>query len=190
MAFKLLKAKETLSNANHFSLDNSRSYLEAMNRGEFTLPIQTNSGSLLPRDIEKDVRDRSANSNDEVDVSDDNTFGNLLKSGHVTLLEEIVNKKTKIRENTKKEKESLEVESESVNFKLKSVEDTICQYQRDSEHEFKSWTEKISKPYTNNKFEDSIEQLHKNICSLSNTVHSNTSMRQLTNEIHESMKKL
>ena len=44
MAFKLLKAKETLSNANHFSLDNSRSYLEAMNRGEFTLPIQTNSG--------------------------------------------------------------------------------------------------------------------------------------------------
>ena len=44
MAFKLLKAKETLSNANHFSLDNSRSYLEAMNRGEYTLPIQTNSG--------------------------------------------------------------------------------------------------------------------------------------------------
>lgn len=113
-----------------------------------------------------------------------------MKSGHVTLLEEIVNKKTKIRENTKKEKESLEVESESVNFKLKSVKDTICQYQRDSEHEFKSWTEKISKPNTNNKFEDSIEQLHKNICSLSNTVHSNTSLRQLTNEIHESMKKL
>ena len=113
-----------------------------------------------------------------------------MKSGHVTLLEEIVNKKTKIRENTKKEKESLEVESESVNFKLKSVKDTICQYQRDSEHEFKSWTEKISKPNTNNKFEDSIEQLHKNICSLSNIVHSNTSLRQLTNEIHESMKKL
>ena len=44
MAFKLRKAKETLSNANHFSLDNSRSYLEAMNRGEYTLPIQTNSG--------------------------------------------------------------------------------------------------------------------------------------------------
>ena len=44
MAFKLLKAKETLSNANHFSLDNSRSYLEAMNRGEYTIPIQNNSG--------------------------------------------------------------------------------------------------------------------------------------------------
>ena len=44
MAFKLVKAKETLSNANHFSLDNSRSYLEAMNRGEYTLPIETNPG--------------------------------------------------------------------------------------------------------------------------------------------------
>ena len=42
MAFKLLKAKETISNAN--LLQNSRSYLEAMNRGEYTLPIQTNSG--------------------------------------------------------------------------------------------------------------------------------------------------
>ena len=144
--------------------------------------------TLLPRDIEKDVRDRSAHSNDEeVNVSD-KTFDNLLKSGHDALLEEIVNKKSKIIENTKKE--SLEVESDLVNSKLKSVEDTISQYQHDSEHEFKSWTDKISKPNTDKKFEDSIEQLHKCVSSLSNTVHSNTSMRQLTIEIGESMKKL
>ena len=111
-----------------------------------------------------------------------------MKSGHDALLEEIVNKKSKIIENTKKQ--SLEVESNLVNSKLKSVEDKISQYQRDSEHEFKSWTDKISKPNTDKKFEDSIEQLHKCVSSLSNTVHSNTSLRQLTIEIGESMKKL
>ena len=146
--------------------------------------------TLLPRDIEKDVRDRSAHSNDEevLNVSDDKTFDNLLKSGHDALLEEIVNKKSKIIENTKKE--SLEVESDLVNSKLKSVEDTTSQYQRVCEHEFKSWTDKISKPNTDKKFEDSIEQLNKCVSSLSNTVHSNTSLRQLTIEIGESMKKL
>ena len=104
------------------------------------------------------------------------------------MLEEIVNKKSKIIENTNKQ--SLEVESDLVNSKLKSVEDTICQYQRDSEHEFRSWTEKIRKPNTDKKFEDSIEELHKSVSSLSNAVHSNNSLRQLTIEIGESMKKL
>ena len=104
------------------------------------------------------------------------------------MLEEIVNKKSKITENTNKQ--SLEVESDLVNSKLKSVEDTMCQYQRDSEHEFRSWTEKIRKPNTNKKLEDSIEELHKSVSSLSNAVHSNNSLRQLTIEIGESMKKL
>ena len=51
MALNLLKAKESFSNCGYEGLNKTREYLHFLHQGGFALPIKTNSGSLLPRDI-------------------------------------------------------------------------------------------------------------------------------------------
>ena len=82
------------------------------------------------------------------------------------------------------------MDSKLIDSKIESVQDLLETYQHDSEQDFNSWVEKIKTPDTNENLGATIQKLHSNVESLNTFVNSNTSIRQLSVEIGQTMKKM
>lgn len=194
MALTLIEAKVRYSEDGFDGLRLTRHYMEFLQNGGFAQPISSSKlavkSSLIPRDIEKDVLHRSAASDANHDLDLANMDGEAIEAIKAGLLKEIETKQKQLELLQSSVAKPDPLNAQTVNLHADAIQSLTAKHNTDFEQDFKSWTDRIQAPKTNESLENLIKGLHDQVRCISRNLNDIIALKKSALQLNELVKQI